>query len=170
MRLVSSSCVLGLVPAVAPKWLLPDEPFRVLAEVLQTAPGAKIILEARTPSGQTVQYPLSIPEIGSHHEVQNLPSREPIERQQDTGKGQSQPDGKADMEEDDWQMVSEGQEAVPGEALLVLHAMGQVKALLNGRSSMHVMPDGQPVHQPPSQVSLHLEPSMAQCNCDTLQS
>ena len=59
------------------------------------------------------------------------------------------------MEDDDWQMVLGKQGPMPGEALLVLHAMGQINGLLSGRSSLHLLPDGQPVQQPPSQVLYH---------------
>ena len=162
--------MLGLVPAVPPKWLLPNEPFRVLAEVLQTAPGAKLILEARTATGQTVQIPVDIPAVSDAPPVEKpLPGNAPgvVERQQGPVEGQQQGLGErqgqgtrreglveegGSMEEDDWEMVPEKQGPMPGEALLVLHAMGQIKGLLSGRSVLHLLPDGRPPPQAPSQV------------------
>lgn len=166
--------MLALVPAVPPKWLLPKEPFRVLAEVLQTAPGAKLVLEARTASGQTVQIPVEVPAVDDGPPLENpLPgnAREVVEMQQGPVEGRQQGlggsqgqgpnrEGLAEegpsMEEDDWEMVPKRQGPMPGEALLVLHAMGQIKGLLTGRSALHLLPDGRPVPHPPSQVLHHL--------------
>ncbi|KAL3131752.1 hypothetical protein ABBQ38_007471 [Trebouxia sp. C0009 RCD-2024] len=169
VRLVTCNCMLALVPAVPPKWLLPKEPFRVLAEVLQTAPGAKLVLEARTASGQTVQIPVEVPAVDDGPPLENpLPgnAREVVEMQQGPVEGRQQGlggsqgqgpnrEGLAEegpsMEEDDWEMVPKRQGPMPGEALLVLHAMGQIKGLLTGRSALHLLPDGRPVPHPPSQ-------------------